>query len=46
MQNPKISSVIKDTEKKNDKQKSFFVKFIFVKNIFFLAWSYQSKLKV
>ena len=35
MQNPKISSVIKVTGKKNDKQKSFFVKFIFVKKYFF-----------
>ena len=35
MQNPKISSVIKVTGKKYDKQKGFFVKFIFVKNIFF-----------
>ena len=46
MQNPKISSIINVTEKKYDKQKSFFVKFIFVKNIFFLTWSYPSELKV
>ena len=45
MQNPKISSIINVTEKKYDKQKSY-SKFIFVKNIFFLTWSYPSELKV